>query len=144
MSIESELEKTPEEHVDEISISSPKPTSAYSAFSPSRRLTILVIITAANCLGPLAGNIYLPAIPSLAAAFESSYAIINASVSAFMAIFAVAVSVLYFPESPISLDKIDILIHAALMYPAINVGQLVRFPRPQASIPYLTKHFCCK
>ena len=45
-----------------------KPTAKpppYSALSPGRRRLILYIVTAAGFFGPLAGNIYLPALPTL-------------------------------------------------------------------------------
>lgn len=71
----------------------PKPNARpqYSALSPGRRRSILGIVTAAGFFGPLAGNIYLPALPVLQADFRTSATVINATVSVFMGILAVAV-----------------------------------------------------
>lgn len=66
-----------------------KPT--YSAFSTGRRRFILGIVTAAGFFGPLAGGIYLPALPTLQQAFGTSATAINATVSVFMGVLAVAV-----------------------------------------------------
>ena len=71
-----------------------KPTakpSPYSALSPGRRRLILYIVTAAGFFGPLAGNIYLPALPTLQTAFHTSATTINATVSVFMGVLGVAV-----------------------------------------------------
>lgn len=64
---------------------------SYSAFSPGRRRFILGIVTAAGFFGPLAGGIYLPALPTLQRAFHTSATAINATVSIFMGVLAVAV-----------------------------------------------------
>lgn len=64
----------------------------YSGFSPGRRRFILAVTTIAGFLGPLAGGIYLPALPVLKDDFKVSGTAINASVSVFMAMFAVGVS----------------------------------------------------
>jgi hypothetical protein len=66
-----------------------KPT--YSALSLGRRRLILTTITVAGLLGPLAGNIYLPALPVLQNAFGVGETAINATVTAFMVVFAFAV-----------------------------------------------------
>ena len=71
-----------------------KPTAKpppYSALSPGRRRFILYIVTAAGFFGPLAGNIYLPALPTLQTAFHTSATTINATVSVFMGVLGVAV-----------------------------------------------------
>jgi hypothetical protein len=63
----------------------------YSALSLGRRRLILTTITVAGLLGPLAGNIYLPALPVLQNAFGVGETAINATVTAFMVVFAFAV-----------------------------------------------------
>lgn len=64
----------------------------YSAFSPWRRRFILAVITVAGFFGPLAGGIYLPALPVLEREFQASATAINITVSVFMLTFAFAVS----------------------------------------------------
>jgi MFS family permease len=65
-------------------------SSAYCAFPPARRRFIVGIVSAAGFLGPLAGGIYLPALPVLQQEFSVSSAAINATVSVFMALCAFA------------------------------------------------------
>ncbi|KAH8690494.1 putative bicyclomycin resistance protein [Talaromyces proteolyticus] len=68
---------------------SPPPTPpVYTAIPTSRRKLILGIVTLVGLLGPLAGNIYLPALPILAREFRVSSTVINATVSVFMVVFA--------------------------------------------------------
>nr|XP_036582855.1 putative dityrosine transporter [Colletotrichum truncatum]KAF6791751.1 putative dityrosine transporter [Colletotrichum truncatum] len=62
---------------------------AYTAFSPWRKRFILTVVTIAGCFGPLAGNIYLPALPVLEKEFHASATAINVSVSVFMLTFAI-------------------------------------------------------
>ncbi|KAB8231253.1 major facilitator superfamily domain-containing protein [Aspergillus alliaceus] len=62
-------------------------TPSYSAFSRPKRVLILAVVTLAGFLGPLAGNIYLPALPVLEHEFHVTAAAINATVSVFMAVF---------------------------------------------------------
>ena len=71
----------------------PTPKPPYSALSTGRRRLILAIVTAAGFLGPLAGGIYLPALPTLEQAYHTSATAVNATVSVFMAILAVAVRI---------------------------------------------------
>ncbi|ERF73022.1 hypothetical protein EPUS_07116 [Endocarpon pusillum Z07020] len=66
------------------------PMPQYTAFSPGRQRFILGIVTAAGFFGPLAGGIYLPALPTLREAFNASATVINATVSVFMGVLAVA------------------------------------------------------
>lgn len=68
------------------------PPPAYSAFSPWRRRFILTVITIAGFFGPLAGGIYLPALPVLENEFGASSTAINITVSVFMLTFAFGVS----------------------------------------------------
>lgn len=62
----------------------------YTAFLPKRVRGILLLVTMAGFLGPLSGNIYIPLLPLLESQFEVSATTINATVSVFMAVFAVA------------------------------------------------------
>ncbi|GAB1321088.1 Dityrosine transporter 1 [Madurella fahalii] len=64
------------------------PPPVYSAFSPWKRRFILIVITIAGFFGPLAGGIYLPALPVLEREFQASATAINATVSVFMLTFA--------------------------------------------------------
>lgn len=64
----------------------------YSALSTSHRRFILAIITVAGLFGPLAGNIYLPALPVIARQFHRSETEINITVTVFMIVFAFGVS----------------------------------------------------
>lgn len=69
-----------------------KPAEPYTEFSPWRRKFILAVITTAGFFGPLAGGIYLPALPVLTKEFNATPTAINVSVTVFMATFAVGVS----------------------------------------------------
>lgn len=69
--------------------SAPRPP--YSALYPAKRRLILSIVTVAGFFGPLAAGIYLPALPVLQRAFHTSPTVINATVSVFMVVLAVAV-----------------------------------------------------
>lgn len=80
---------------------------AYSALSVGRRRFILWIVTAAGFFGPLAGGIYLPALPTLQNAFHTSATAINATVSVFMGVLAVAVSIYPFPIAVYRISQID-------------------------------------
>ncbi|SCV03028.1 LAME_0H07140g1_1 [Lachancea meyersii CBS 8951] len=61
----------------------------YSAFSERQTFIIFVVIVYIGFLGPLSGNIYIPALPILQNVFNLSATAINATVSVFMAVFAV-------------------------------------------------------
>ncbi|KAA8641751.1 Dityrosine transporter 1 [Aspergillus tanneri] len=63
------------------------PAPPYSVFSRPKKIFILAVVTVAGFLGPLAGNIYLPALPVLEREFHVSTAAINTTVSVFMAVF---------------------------------------------------------
>ncbi|ODV80073.1 MFS general substrate transporter [Suhomyces tanzawaensis NRRL Y-17324] len=62
----------------------------YTAFSKNRSSLIIGIVTVAGFLGPVSGNIYIPILPQLQEVFHVSSTTINATVSVFMAVFAVA------------------------------------------------------
>lgn len=66
------------------------PAAPYSAFPPAKRRFILVLVTMAGFLGPVSGNIYIPILPQLQQVFKCSETTINATVSVFMAVFAIA------------------------------------------------------
>ena len=66
-------------------------TPPYSAFSKSTKRLILLSVTSAGFFGPLAGAVYLPAIPLFSSIFHTEDDLINASVSVYMAFFAVSV-----------------------------------------------------
>ena len=70
----------------------------YSAFVPWRRRFILVVITIAGFFGPLAGGIYLPALPVLEHEFQASATAINITVSVFMLTFAFGVRKTILPK----------------------------------------------
>lgn len=67
------------------------PRPPYSALYPTKRRLILSIVTVAGFFGPLAAGIYLPALPVLQRSFHTSPTVINATVSVFMGVLAVAV-----------------------------------------------------
>lgn len=66
---------------------------AYSAFPIWRKRLILWLVTIAGFLGPLSGSIYLPVLGLIKQDFHISTTAANATVSVFMAVFAVAVSI---------------------------------------------------
>lgn len=69
----------------------PAPTPPpYTAFLAQRVRGIIFLVTMAGFLGPLSGNIYIPILPLLQSEFKVSTTCINATVSVFMAVFAVA------------------------------------------------------
>ncbi|CCH45674.1 putative membrane protein [Wickerhamomyces ciferrii] len=68
----------------------PKDNTPYSAFSQNRKNFIVGLVTMAGFLGPVSGNIYIPILPLLQDVFKCSETTINATVSVFMAIFAIA------------------------------------------------------
>lgn len=62
----------------------------YSEIPRQKRNLILFLVTLNGFLGPLAGNIYIPLIPTLAKEFNTRVDVINATVSVFMLVFAIA------------------------------------------------------
>ncbi|KAF4306614.1 hypothetical protein GTA08_BOTSDO04859 [Botryosphaeria dothidea] len=66
------------------------PAHPYSEFSDGRRRLVLSIVAVAGFFGPLAAGVYLPALPILVEEFNTSESTINATVSVFMVILAVA------------------------------------------------------
>ena len=75
---------------DEVPLT-PKPPP-YSAFSLNRRRFILGLVTATGFFGPLTGAIYLPSLVLFQDIFKVSATAINATVSVYMVVFAIAVS----------------------------------------------------
>ena len=65
-------------------------SETYSSFSKKRKILIVFIVTIAGFLGPVSGNIYIPILPMLQEVFHVSETCINATVSVFMAVFALA------------------------------------------------------
>ncbi|CAG8904112.1 unnamed protein product [Penicillium egyptiacum] len=65
-----------------------QPKPLYTAIPLARQRFILGIITVAGTFGPLAGNIYLPALPVLARKFQRTETEINITVTVFMVVFA--------------------------------------------------------
>ncbi|KAL4981603.1 major facilitator superfamily domain-containing protein [Aspergillus falconensis] len=62
----------------------------YSAFSEPNKRFYLAIVTAAGFFGPLCGAVYLPSLNLYEDVFHASGTAINATVSVYMAVFAVA------------------------------------------------------
>jgi hypothetical protein len=65
----------------------------YSAFSVNRRRFILAVVTAAGFFGPLCGAVYLPSIMLFQDIYNVSATVINATVSVYMTVFAIVVSI---------------------------------------------------
>ena len=61
----------------------------YCCFPKWRAVTIFMIIIFVGFLGPMTGNIYIPALPLLQEEFHVSGTVINLTVSVFMAVFSV-------------------------------------------------------
>ncbi|SSD60693.1 related to Dityrosine transporter 1 [Saccharomycodes ludwigii] len=74
----------------ELSSTSSVPSSAYSVFSKRQKQIIFSVIIYCGFLGPVSGNIYIPALPYLRNAFHVNTTTINSTVSVFMAVFSVA------------------------------------------------------
>lgn len=73
-------------------VAPPPPPPPYSAFSLNRRRFMLGVVTAAGFFGPLTGAIYLPSLVLFEDVFKASATAINATVSMYMVVFAIAVS----------------------------------------------------
>ncbi|KAL4886020.1 major facilitator superfamily domain-containing protein [Aspergillus karnatakaensis] len=69
---------------------SPKPPPIYSAFSEQKKKLYLGIVTAAGFFGPLCGAVYLPSLNLYEDVFNTSGTVINATVSVYMVVFAIA------------------------------------------------------
>ncbi|KAF2108330.1 major facilitator superfamily domain-containing protein [Lophiotrema nucula] len=83
-SLESQQPQSPSPH-------GPEPTvPPYSAFTPSRRRFILGVVTASGFFGTLTGAVYLPSLLLFQGVFNTSAAVINATLSAYMAVLAIA------------------------------------------------------
>lgn len=61
----------------------------YSCFTKRQKFTIFFIIMFIGFLGPMSGNIYIPALPLLQKEFKTTTTVINATVSVFMGVFAI-------------------------------------------------------
>ncbi|KAL2272069.1 hypothetical protein VTJ83DRAFT_1440 [Remersonia thermophila] len=88
MAAESSGAPTPVQDAEKLEKDLATQPEPYSAFTPQRRRFILIVITVAGFFGPLAGGIYLPALPVLENEFHASVTAINVTVSVFMLTFA--------------------------------------------------------
>ncbi|SMN19590.1 similar to Saccharomyces cerevisiae YBR180W DTR1 Putative dityrosine transporter, required for spore wall synthesis [Maudiozyma saulgeensis] len=61
----------------------------YSCFTKWQVFTIFFIVIFIGFLGPMSGNIYIPALPLLQEEFKVSTTVINSTVSVFMGVFAI-------------------------------------------------------
>lgn len=95
-SIDSEFSSSDyaEEPLPQDDVAPPPPPPPYSAFSLNRRRFMLGVVTAAGFFGPLTGAIYLPSLVLFEEIFKVSATAINATVSMYMVVFAIAVCVL--------------------------------------------------
>ncbi|KAH7886869.1 major facilitator superfamily domain-containing protein [Phlebopus sp. FC_14] len=66
------------------------PEKPYSIYTTSEKWLIVAIASAAALFSPLTANIYLPAIPTIAAAFDKSIELINLTVTAYMVLQGVS------------------------------------------------------
>lgn len=111
----------------------------YCAFSPSRRRFVLVVITVAGFLGPLAGAIYLPALPVFEREFGVGSTAMNATVSVFMVVFAFGVSASFPGKGGLGIWTLTCL------GVAVDLVQLCRCQRTTTALYLLTSHFhCCE
>lgn len=62
----------------------------YSAFTSSEKWTVVVLVSLASFFSPLTANIYFPAIPTIADAFNKSIELINLTVTVYMLFQGVA------------------------------------------------------
>jgi Co/Zn/Cd efflux system component len=65
------------------------PKEPYTAYSQSRQLFIVLIATLAGFFAPLCGAVYLPSLVLFQDVFHTSRNVVNATVSVYMAFFAV-------------------------------------------------------
>lgn len=86
---ETSLNEKSEPKIDEQDVL-PVPKPAYTAFTSRRKWFAIIIVSITGFLGPLTGNIYIPILPQLQQVFNTSETAINATVSVFMAIMAIA------------------------------------------------------
>ncbi|TGJ79882.1 hypothetical protein E0Z10_g8895 [Xylaria hypoxylon] len=61
----------------------------YTAYTPSRQMFIVLIVTLVGFFAPLCGAVYLPSLILFEDVFHVSSKVINATISVYMAIFAV-------------------------------------------------------
>jgi multidrug resistance protein len=67
----------------------PPPKEPYTAYTPSRQMFIVLIATLVGVFAPLCGSVYLPSLILFEDVFHTSSKVINATVSVYMAVFAV-------------------------------------------------------
>ncbi|GAV55313.1 hypothetical protein ZYGR_0AS06370 [Zygosaccharomyces rouxii] len=81
----SSLEPTPQKGLKDFALDD----EPYTCFTWYQKMVIFAIVIFIGFLGPMAGNIYIPALPLLQQKFDVGSTTINSSVSAFMAVFSV-------------------------------------------------------
>lgn len=62
----------------------------YTTYTPSRQLSIVLIVTIAGFFSPLCGAVYLPSLILFTKIFHTTGTVINATVSVYMVVFAIA------------------------------------------------------
>lgn len=67
----------------------PETPAPYTAYPASRQMFIVLIVTCAGFFAPLCGAVYLPSLLLFQGVFQTSADVINATVSVYMAVFAV-------------------------------------------------------
>lgn len=92
----------------------------YSAFSLNRRRFMLGVVTAAGFFGPLTGAIYLPSLVLFQDIFKVSATVMNATVSIYMVVFAIAVSCDAKPSSSVANEQSHFSVLLPLMLEAVN------------------------
>ncbi|PSN66443.1 MFS general substrate transporter [Corynespora cassiicola Philippines] len=85
------LEKNPDARArpEQFIAESPSQIS-YTAFSHSRQIFILTIVTAAGFFAPICGSIYMPSLILFEKIFRTSSTVINATVAVYMGVFAIS------------------------------------------------------
>lgn len=111
-----------------ISVTGHTDTPVYCAWSPGRRRLILGIITVTGALGPLSGAMFLPVLPLLEREFNVGSTSINATVSVFMATFAVTVSLFVRGDKHESLTCFSSLCFGPALQTSRADGRCTLFP----------------
>ncbi|KAF2967260.1 hypothetical protein GQX73_g6312 [Xylaria multiplex] len=76
-------------NIEEAATPPPLPKEPYTAYTSSRQMFIVLIVTLVGFFAPLCGAVYLPSLILFEDIFHVSSKVINATVSVYMAIFAV-------------------------------------------------------
>lgn len=83
--VSKDIPEKPQEDLDDIPLQDPP----YTCFSKGQIILVFAIVMFIGFLGPMAGNIYIPALPLLQREFHVGTTTINSTVSVFMAVFSV-------------------------------------------------------